>query len=56
MSPLWGHMVGVVTVVLMLVFLGIWFWAWRKSHKKAFDHMARIPMEDDSKAGKEIDQ
>lgn len=46
MSPVWGHLVGVVTVILMVIFIGIWVWAWRKKHKRVFSRMARIPMED----------
>lgn len=49
MNPLWGHAAGVVTVILMLTFIGIWIWAWRKKHKRVFDRMARLPLEDDSK-------
>jgi cytochrome c oxidase cbb3-type subunit 4 len=45
-NPLWGQLVGVVTLVLMLVFLGIWAWAWLPYHKREFDTLARLPMED----------
>lgn len=47
MSVLWGNLAGVITVVLMVVFIGIWIWAWQRRHKKVFDEMARLPMEDD---------
>jgi cytochrome c oxidase cbb3-type subunit 4 len=46
MSPFWGQFAGVITVTLMLVFLGIWFWAWRAQHRQVFDRMARLPMQD----------
>jgi cytochrome c oxidase cbb3-type subunit 4 len=46
MSALWGNVVGIVIVILMFAFIGIWYWAWRPLHKKAFDSMAQIPMED----------
>ena len=46
MSSLWGHALGIVTLVLMLVFIGIWAWAWLPLHKRAFDELARLPMED----------
>jgi cytochrome c oxidase cbb3-type subunit 4 len=46
-NPIWGHVAGVVTVVLMLVFLGIWYWAWRPHHHGTFDRLARLPMSDD---------
>ena len=46
MSPLWGHIAGIVTVVVMLAFIGIWVWAWLPSHKPDFDVLATLPMED----------
>lgn len=46
MSGMWGHVSGVVTVLLLIVFLGIWFWAWRPRHKRNFDHLAAMPLED----------
>jgi len=46
MSPVWGHVTGVITVILMLVFIGIWIWAWRKRHRSTFKRMSEIPMED----------
>ncbi|MGH8634706.1 MAG: CcoQ/FixQ family Cbb3-type cytochrome c oxidase assembly chaperone [Burkholderiales bacterium] len=46
MNPLWGHVVGIVTVVVMLVFVGIWAWAWLPHHKREFDALARLPSED----------
>lgn len=47
MSPIWGEVLGYVTVAMMTVFIGIWIWAWRKRHKKVFDRMSELPMEDD---------
>src|SRR6185503_6345206 len=41
MNPLWGHLVGIVTLVLMLVFIGIWAWAWLPHHKSEFDALAK---------------
>lgn len=46
MNPVWGHITGVVTVVLMLTFIGIWIWAWRKRHRETFQRMSKIPLED----------
>lgn len=46
MNPLWGQLAGVITVFLLLVFIGIWIWAWRPWHKKSFDKMSQIPMQD----------
>lgn len=47
MSPIWGHIIGVITVIMMVTFIGIWIWAWRKRHKPTFSRLARIPMEDE---------
>ncbi len=46
MNPLWGHLAGVITTILMLTFIGIWIWAWRRKHKRVFQRMAELPMED----------
>jgi cytochrome c oxidase cbb3-type subunit 4 len=45
-TPLWGHVVGAVTVVLLLVFVAIWAWAWLPRHSRRFDELARMPMLD----------
>lgn len=47
MSPFWGHLAGVMIVLMMVSFVGIWIWAWRKYHKPVFDQMAQLPMQDD---------
>lgn len=46
MSPFWGHFAGVITSVLMLLFIGIWIWAWRPQHRQTFDALAELPMQD----------
>jgi cytochrome c oxidase cbb3-type subunit 4 len=46
MSPLWGHLSGVITVILLLTFIGIWIWVWSARHKRKYDALARLPMED----------
>jgi cbb3-type cytochrome oxidase subunit 3 len=30
----------------MLAFIGIWAWAWLPYHKREFDALARLPMQD----------
>ncbi|HET7662584.1 MAG TPA: cbb3-type cytochrome c oxidase subunit 3 [Rhodanobacteraceae bacterium] len=55
MNPIWGHVVGVITVILMSTFLGIWYWAWRKSHKPTFSRLAALPMEDELEGHTEHD-
>lgn len=48
MNPVWGHAIGVIIVLLMLTFIGIWVWAWLPFHKKTFEALARIPLDDDT--------
>lgn len=43
----WGIAMGVVTGILLVAFLGIVVWAWRKERKKAFDEAARYPLFDE---------
>jgi cytochrome c oxidase cbb3-type subunit 4 len=45
-SPLWGHLAGVFTVLLMAAFIGVWIWAWLPRHRRPFGRLARLPMED----------
>lgn len=47
MSINWGDINGVITLLMMALFIGIWIWAWRRKHKRVFDRMAALPMEDD---------
>lgn len=53
MSPFWGHLAGVITLLLMFIFIGIWIWAWNGRHKRVFDAMAKLPMEDEDQTSKE---
>ena len=36
------------TVVMLVVFIGIWAWAWSSKRKGAFDAAARLALDDDS--------
>ena len=47
MSELYGHFIGVLIVVIMLTFIGIWIWAWLPHHEKAFDELSRLPLDED---------
>jgi cytochrome c oxidase cbb3-type subunit IV len=47
MSDFWGHLTGVIIVVMMVTFICIWAWAWSGHHRRAFSRMATLPMEDD---------
>ena len=46
-DPFWGHLTGVMIVLLMLSFIGTWVWAWHRGNRRAFDHLARLPMNDE---------
>ena len=46
MNGIWGHLIGVLIVVLMLVFIGIWIWVWRPRHKRKYERLSKLPMED----------
>ncbi|HOX70580.1 MAG: cbb3-type cytochrome c oxidase subunit 3 [Dokdonella sp.] len=48
MSPLWGHLSGVITVILLLSFIGTWIWVWSARHKRKYDALARLPMDDEA--------
>ena len=39
---------GVMTVVMLVVFVGIMVWAWSGKRRAAFDAAARVPLEDDA--------
>lgn len=38
---------GIITAVLMLLFIGGWIWVWRPARREEFDAAARLPLEDD---------
>ncbi|QOW19210.1 cbb3-type cytochrome c oxidase subunit 3 [Lysobacter ciconiae] len=38
---------GFITVFLMLVFIGVWIWAWRPENKASFEETARLALEDE---------
>lgn len=50
MNPIWGPIAGAFIVLMMLTFIGIWIWAWLPRHKRSFDELARLPMEDEDGA------
>jgi len=47
MSALYGNFIGVMIVLIMLTFIGIWIWAWLPQHERVFDDLARLPLQDD---------
>ncbi len=38
---------GIVTAVLLVLFVGGWIWLWNPRHKREFDEAAHLPLEDD---------
>ncbi|WP_241685760.1 cbb3-type cytochrome c oxidase subunit 3 [Luteimonas sp. YGD11-2] len=36
-----------MTVILLLLFIGGWIWAWSPRRKRDFDEAARLPLADD---------
>lgn len=48
-----GTFSGVMTGILIVIFLGIVFWAYSKRNKEAFDEMANMPMNDNAQEKKE---
>ncbi|MEO8999229.1 MAG: cbb3-type cytochrome c oxidase subunit 3 [Rhodanobacter sp.] len=49
-NPAWGIVAGAFIVMMLISFIGIWIWAWRKYHKPTFNRMAHLPMEDEPAA------
>jgi cytochrome c oxidase cbb3-type subunit 4 len=47
MNPVWGHVAGIFIVAMMIAFIGIWIWAWLPWHKRTFDALAKMPMQDE---------
>lgn len=43
-----GLVSGLMTLMLIIVFLGIVVWAYSKRNKETFETMANLPLEDDS--------
>jgi len=39
---------GIITTILLLLFLAGWAWAWSPRRKRDFDEAANLPLESDS--------
>lgn len=46
----WGDFSGIVTALLLLLFIGLVAWAWSSKRKADFDAAARLPLEGDDDA------
>ena len=42
-----GTISGVITAVLLVLFVAGWAWAWSSRRKPAFDAAARMPLDDE---------
>lgn len=51
MNDIQGHLIGVVIILLIVAFVGVWIWAWLPRHHRVFSRMARVPLENDSIPG-----
>jgi len=38
---------GIVLIVLMISFLGVWAWAWSGKRRQTFKDASRLPLEED---------
>jgi cytochrome c oxidase cbb3-type subunit IV len=45
-----GLLRGIFTVLMLILFVGICFWAWSGKRKSVFDEAARSPLESDDGA------
>ena len=41
---------GIITLLLLALFVVGWIWAWRPARKADFDAAARLPLSDDNEA------
>lgn len=46
-----GTLSGIVTVVFIVVFIGIVWWAYSKANRDGFEEAGRIPFDDDASQG-----
>ena len=50
MNLVWGPIAGGFIIAMMIAFIGIWVWAWLPYHKRTFNDLAKLPMEDEDAA------
>lgn len=43
-----GLVRGLITVAMLALFIGLWFWSWSKKRTVEFEAASRVPLEDDS--------
>jgi cytochrome c oxidase cbb3-type subunit 4 len=49
-----GTVRGLITLVLMLAFIGLVFWAWSSRRKADFDEMAQLPFREGPQQNKGV--
>ncbi len=42
-----GTLSGIVTAILLVLFVGVWVWAYSSRRKEQFGQAARMPLEED---------
>jgi cytochrome c oxidase cbb3-type subunit 4 len=47
---------GIITAILLVVFIGAWIWAWRPARKASFNAAAQLPLQEDSETGDQEDK
>jgi cytochrome c oxidase cbb3-type subunit IV len=47
-----GTLSGVVTAILLVLFIGVCIWAYSSRRRKQFDEAARLPLEEDREVRK----
>ena len=45
-----GLIRGLLTAVLLLLFIGLWLWAWSRDRKGDFEAAAQLPLSEDRPA------
>ncbi len=48
MNDFYGTLSGVFTGLLIILFTGLFAWAWSKRRRAAFDEAAALPLEEDA--------
>jgi cytochrome c oxidase cbb3-type subunit 4 len=54
-----GLVRGLITAILLILFIGLWFFSWSKKRSKEYDAASQLPLEDDSRPptdNKEMEQ
>ena len=48
-----GTLFGVLSLVLLVMFVGAWIWIWRPSRREFFEAAARLPLEESTERNEE---